>query len=148
MVCFEDYQADLQTGELRKNGTKIRLSGQPFQVLTLLLEKPGELITREELRTRLWADEVFVDFDHSLNAAVNKLREALCDSTSRVRFIETLPKRGYRFIGPVEVREVTTSHQAAAVSSQPNAPRPPEATRTPWPSLCTMHTRVAVTSPS
>jgi TolB-like protein/DNA-binding winged helix-turn-helix (wHTH) protein/Tfp pilus assembly protein PilF len=131
IVCFEDYQADLQTGELRKNGTKIRLSGQPFQVLTLLLEKPGELITREELRTRLWADEVFVDFDHSLNAAVNKLREALCDSTSEVRFIETLPKRGYRFIGPVEMRDVTPGHQAATISSEPNAPRPPEGPNRP-----------------
>ena len=100
-VRFGDYQADLQTGELRKNGAKIRLSGQPFQILALLLEQPGELITREELRARLWPDEVFVDFDHSLNAAVNKLREALCDSTSDARFIETLPKRGYRFIAPV-----------------------------------------------
>jgi len=100
-VRFGSYQADLQTGELRKNGAKIRLSGQPFQILALLLEQPGELITREELRARLWPDEVFVDFDHSLNAAVNKLREALSDSTSDARFIETLPKRGYRFIAPV-----------------------------------------------
>ena len=103
IVRFEDYQADLQTGELRKNGKKIRLSGQPFQILALLLEKPGELITREELRARLWPDEVFVDFDHSLNAAVNKLREALCDSSNEVRFIETLPKRGYRFIATLDL---------------------------------------------
>ena len=103
IVRFEDYQADLQTGELRKNGMKIRLSGQPFQILALLLEKPGELITREEIRAKLWPDEVFVDFDHSLNAAVNKLREALCDSTDDVHFIETLPKRGYRFIGPIKI---------------------------------------------
>src|SRR5262249_9442412 len=105
IVRFEDYQADLQTGELRKNGRRIRLSGQPFQVLAHLLEKPGELVTREELRARLWPDEVFVDFDHSLNAAVNKLREALCDSTEHARFIETLPKRGYRFIAQIEVRD-------------------------------------------
>jgi TolB-like protein/DNA-binding winged helix-turn-helix (wHTH) protein/Tfp pilus assembly protein PilF len=122
IVRFEDYQADLQTGELRKNGTKIRLSGQPFQILALLLEKPGELITREELRNRLWPDEVFVDFDHSLNAAVNKLREALCDSTNDVRFIETLPKRGYRFIGPIEVREGPAARQDAAISPEPAVP--------------------------
>jgi TolB-like protein/DNA-binding winged helix-turn-helix (wHTH) protein/Tfp pilus assembly protein PilF len=126
IVRFEDYQADLQTGELQKNGRKIRLSGQPFQILTFLLEKPGELITREELRARLWPDEVFVDFDHSLNAAVNKLREALCDSTNEVRFIETLPKRGYRFIGQVEVRDGPPASPAVAISSEPNAPHPPE----------------------
>jgi TolB-like protein/DNA-binding winged helix-turn-helix (wHTH) protein/Flp pilus assembly protein TadD len=121
-VRFEGYQVDLRTGELRKNGTKVRLSSQPFQILALLLEKPGELITREELRTTLWPDEVFVDFDHSLNAAVNKLREALCDSTNEVRFIETLPKRGYRFIGPVEMRDKPATEQAASVSSGPAPP--------------------------
>ena len=120
-VRFEGYQVDLQTGELRKNGTKVRLSGQPFQILALLLERPGELISREELRTKLWPDEVFVDFDHSLNAAVNKLREALCDSTNDVRFIETLPKRGYRFIGPIETRDKPASLQVALV---PLAPAP------------------------
>jgi TolB-like protein/DNA-binding winged helix-turn-helix (wHTH) protein/tetratricopeptide (TPR) repeat protein len=124
IVHFEDYQADLQTGELRKNGTKIRLSGQPFQILALLLEKPGELIAREELRAKLWPDEVFVDFDHSLNAAVNKLREALCDSTNKVRFIETLPKRGYRFVGRIEVRDGPAVQQAAALSPEPAAPPP------------------------
>jgi len=131
IVWFEDYQADLQTGELRKNGTKIRLSGQPFQILALLLEKAGELITREELRAKLWPDEVFVDFDHSLNAAVNKLREALCDSTSDARFIETLPKRGYRFIGPIDVRDVSAGRQSAAISSERSAPSPPEGLKRP-----------------
>jgi TolB-like protein/DNA-binding winged helix-turn-helix (wHTH) protein/tetratricopeptide (TPR) repeat protein len=125
IVRFEDYQADLQTGELRKNGKKIRLSGQPFQILVLLLEKPGELITREELRARLWPEEVFVDFDHSVNAAVNKLREALCDSTNDLRFIETLPKRGYRFIGQVEVWDGPAARQAVAISSEPNTPSAP-----------------------
>jgi DNA-binding winged helix-turn-helix (wHTH) protein len=123
-VRFEGYQVDLRTGELRKNGTKIRLSGQPFQILAFLLEKPGELITREELRARLWPDEVFVDFDHSLNAAVNKLREALCDSTSEARFVETLPKRGYRFIVPIEVQDEPAAHQSAAISSEPLLPDP------------------------
>ena len=121
-VRFEGYQVDLQTGELRKNGTKVRLSGQPFQILALLLERPGELISREELRTKLWPDEVFVDFDHSLNAAVNKLREALCDSTSDVRFIETLPKRGYRFIGPIETRDKPATLQVHVVSPGPAPP--------------------------
>ena len=123
-VRFEGYQVDLQTGELRKNGTKVRLSGQPFQILALLLERPGELISREELRTRLWPDEVFVDFDHSLNAAVNKLREALCDSTSDVRLIETLPKRGYRFIGPIETRNKPATLQVALVPPGPAPPAP------------------------
>ena len=118
IVRFEDYQADLQTGELRKNGMKIRLSGQPFQILALLLEKPGELITREEIRAKLWPDEVFVDFDHSLNAAVNKLREALCDSTNDLHFIETLPKRGYRFIGPIKA---VTDVAAPPTTSGPRA---------------------------
>ncbi len=123
-VRFEGYQVDLQTGELRKNGTKVRLSGQPFQILALLLERPGELISREELRTKLWPDEVFVDFDHSLNAAVNKLREALCDSTSDVRFIETLPKRGYRFIGPIEARDKPATLQVGSVPPGPAPPAP------------------------
>ena len=132
IVRFGDYQADLQTGELRKNGKKIRLSGQPFQILALLLEKPGELITREELRAKLWPDEVFVDFDHSVNAAVNKLREALCDSTNDLRFIETLPKRGYRFIGPVKARDVPAVHQVVATSPEPNASSPPEGLDRPY----------------
>jgi len=123
-VRFEGYQVDLQTGELRKNGTKVRLSGQSFQILALLLERPGELISREELRTKLWPDEVFVDFDHSLNAAVNKLREALCDSTSDMRFIETLPKRGYRFIGSIETRDKPATLQGALVPPGP-APTAP-----------------------
>ena len=122
IVRFGDYQADLQTGELRKNGRKLRLSGQPFQILAFLLEKPGELITREELRSRLWPDEVFVDFDHSLNAAVNKLRESLCDPKDDVRFIETLPKRGYRFIGRIEVGDQPPPHQAVAIPIEPTAP--------------------------
>jgi DNA-binding winged helix-turn-helix (wHTH) protein len=131
IVRFEDYQADLQTGELRKNGKRIRLSGQPFQVLAHLLEKSGELVTREELRARLWPDEVFVDFDHSLNAAVNKLREALCDSAERARFIETLPKRGYRFIAQIDVRDSSPPRQAVETSSEPAALFLPEEPKGP-----------------
>jgi DNA-binding winged helix-turn-helix (wHTH) protein len=92
----------VRSGELRKNGNKLKLQEQPFQVLAMLLERPGEVVTREELRQRLWPADTFVDFDHSLNTAINKLRDALGDSAANPRFIETLAKRGYRFIAPVQ----------------------------------------------
>ncbi|HVP51845.1 MAG TPA: winged helix-turn-helix domain-containing protein, partial [Terriglobales bacterium] len=101
IVRFDCYEADLASGQLYKRGVKVRLRDQSFQVLTSLLEHPGQVITREELRERLWRDEVFVDFDNSLNTAVARLREALCDSAEQPRFIETLPKRGYRFIADI-----------------------------------------------
>ena len=101
-ICFGPFEVDRATGELRKQGRRIRLQEQPFQVLTALLEKPGELVTREELRQRIWSDDTFVDFDHSLNKAINKVREVLGDSAANPRFVETLPRRGYRFIAPVE----------------------------------------------
>jgi Tol biopolymer transport system component/DNA-binding winged helix-turn-helix (wHTH) protein len=100
-VRFGPFEADLHTHELWKYGTKIRLVGQPFEVLAILLRKPGELVTREELRGRLWAGDTYVDFDHGLNAAVNKLRDALSDSADNPRYVETLPRRGYRFISRV-----------------------------------------------
>jgi Tol biopolymer transport system component/DNA-binding winged helix-turn-helix (wHTH) protein len=99
---FGQFTADLHTRELRKDSIKLRLVGQPFEILTVLLSRPGELVTREELRARLWPGDTFVDFDHGLNAAVNKLRETLCDSVEEPRYVETLPRRGYRFIGKVE----------------------------------------------
>jgi len=102
LVRFGSYMVDLRTGELRKNGLKVRLSGQAFQILAILLEHPGELVTREELQKRVWPADTFVDFDGSLNAAINRVREALGDSAENPRFVETLPRRGYRFIGPVE----------------------------------------------
>ncbi len=98
-VRFDKYEVDLQTGSLRKRGMKVMLREQPFAVLALLLEHPGQLVTREELRRRLWPEDVFVDFDNLLNTAVARLRVALGDSAEHPRFIETLPKRGYRFIG-------------------------------------------------
>jgi TolB-like protein len=101
IVRFDCFEADLAVGQLRKHGVRIHLRDQPFQVLASLLKHPGHLVTREELRRRLWGDEVFVDFDNSLNIAVARLRTALGDSATRPSFIETLPKRGYRFIGPV-----------------------------------------------
>jgi DNA-binding winged helix-turn-helix (wHTH) protein/tetratricopeptide (TPR) repeat protein len=102
VVRFASFEVDLRSGELRKRGVLVRLPAQPFQVLTILLERPGELISREDLRARLWPADTFVDFDRGLNKAVNRLREALGDSAESPRFIETLPKRGYRFIAPVE----------------------------------------------
>jgi Tol biopolymer transport system component/DNA-binding winged helix-turn-helix (wHTH) protein len=96
------YEANLRSGELRKNGLKLKLSGQPFQVLALLLERSGDVVTREEIQQRLWPADTFVDFDHSLNTAINRIREALGDSADSPRFVETLPRRGYRFIAPVE----------------------------------------------
>lgn len=102
VIRFGTYEVDLRSGELRKNGLKVRLTGQPFQILTILLERPGELVPREELQKRLWPGDTFVDFDSGLNAAVNRVREALGDSAENPRFVETLPKRGYRFIGQVE----------------------------------------------
>src|SRR5262252_9376796 len=101
LVRFATFEADLASGELRRNGLKLRLSGQPFQVLAMLLERPGDVITREELQKRLWPD-TFVDFDHNLNAAINRIREVLGDSAENPRFIQTIPKRGYRFIASVE----------------------------------------------
>lgn len=101
LLRFSSFELDLRAGELRKHGFKIKLQDQPFQILALLLEKPGEVVTREQLRDRLWPADTFVDFDHSLNSAVKKLRQALNDDPDVPRFIETLPRRGYRFIAPV-----------------------------------------------
>jgi DNA-binding winged helix-turn-helix (wHTH) protein len=98
---FGVFELDGSAGELRKNGVKLRLQGQPFQVLVLLIERAGEVVTREELQQKLWAADTFVDFDHSLNTAINKVREALGDSASSPRYLETLPRRGYRFIAPL-----------------------------------------------
>src|SRR5580704_8257197 len=101
LVRFGAFEADVQTGELRKDGVKLRFSGQPFQVLAILLESPGEVVTREELQKRLWPD-TFVDVERNLNTAVNKIREVLGDSAETPRFVETLHRRGYRFIGELE----------------------------------------------
>src|SRR5215475_9878618 len=100
---FGPFQVDLHTRELWKHGTRLKLSGQPFEILSILLANAGGLVTREELRTKLWPSDTFVDFDHSLNAAINKLRDSLSDSVDSPRYIETLPRRGYRFIAVVEL---------------------------------------------
>ena len=101
LVRFGAFEADLYSGELRKFGARLKLQDRPFQILAILLEQPGQTVTREQLQSRLWPADTFVDFEHGLNTAVNKLRQALSDDPDNPRFIETLPKRGYRFIAPV-----------------------------------------------
>src|ERR1700688_3889877 len=126
---FGLYELDASTGELRKDGkARPRLQGQPLEVLLELLNRPGELVTREEFRQRLWPADTFVDYDHSLNTAVNKVREALNDSAENPRFIQTIPRRGYRFIAAIEtIGDGATSRLQTANLEPPAAPAdPPE----------------------
>lgn len=102
VVRFGVFEVDAEARELRKNGLKMRLSEQPFKVLTMLLAEPGEVVLREEIRWQLWSGETFVDYNHGINAAVKKLRRALGDSAEAPRYVETVPRRGYRLIVPVE----------------------------------------------
>jgi DNA-binding winged helix-turn-helix (wHTH) protein len=102
---FGIFELDEASGELRKQGRRLRLQAQPCQVLLMVLERAGEIVSRDEVRRRLWPEGTYVDFDHSLNTAVNKLRETLSDPASNPRFIETIPRRGYRFLAPVQVLE-------------------------------------------
>src|SRR5436305_281769 len=101
-IRFGIFEVDPQAGELRRQGLKVKLQDQPFQVLMMLLECPGEVVTRETLQKKLWPTDTFVDFERGLNRTINKLREALVDEADNPRFIETLPRRGYRFLAPVE----------------------------------------------
>ena len=117
VVRFSAYEVRLRAGELYRAGRKIRLQVQPFLVLAMLLEHPGEVVAREELQKRLWPADTFVDFDHSLNTAIKKLRQALSDDKKKPRFIETLPKRGYRFIGTVEPSEGVPSPAFPSVTT-------------------------------
>src|SRR5579864_9281940 len=102
VIRFGNFEVDTQAGELRRNGLKLKLSGQPFDVLLALVEKSGQVVTREELHDKLWSQDTFVDFEHGLNKAINKVREALGDDADNPRFVETLPRRGYRFVAPVQ----------------------------------------------
>src|SRR5438105_9881302 len=102
---FGVFDLDLRAGELRKHGLRVRLQEQPFQVLAMLVEHPGEIVTREEVQKRIWPADTFVDFDHGLNKAINKIREALGDSAQSPRFVETVARRGYRFIVEVKVAD-------------------------------------------
>ena len=102
VVRFGVFELDVRAGELRKSGVRLNLLDQPCQLLTALLERPNQLVTREELRQRLWSSDTFVDFEHGLNAVVKRLRDVLGDSADTPRFVETMPRRGYRFIAPVD----------------------------------------------
>src|SRR6516164_8511673 len=106
-LCFGPFELDLRRGELRKEGRRIRLQEQPFQILRMLLESPGEVVSREEIRKRLWPDDTVVEFDHSINAAVKRLRDVLRDSADKPRYIETVARRGYRFIAEVGAADRT-----------------------------------------
>ncbi len=117
VVRFGPFLVDLGTGQLSRHGVRIRLQGQPIQILGILLERPGELVTREELRARVWGAETFVDFEHGLNAAINKLRTALSDSADHPSYIETIPRHGYRFVGSIEPGD--PAHGAAPASAVP-----------------------------
>jgi Tol biopolymer transport system component/DNA-binding winged helix-turn-helix (wHTH) protein len=136
-VRFGPFQLETQYGELRKGGIRLKLQGQPIEILEMLLAKPGELVTREDIQQRLWPADTFVDFDHSLNTAVKKLRQALGDEADAPRYIETLPKRGYRFIGQVETeapQESRPAHLGAVVAPLGAAanPRTPRTSRQHW----------------
>lgn len=122
---FATYEADPATGELRKGGVRLRLQEQPFRVLILLLERPGELVTREEIRQKLWPADTFVDFDHGLNTVINRLRETLGDSASNPRFIETLARRGYRFLAPVEAAGGASAGLQRPSPQEPSPATPP-----------------------
>ena len=110
IVRFGTFEVDLEGGELRRSGLKIRLQEQPFRMLALLLEHPGKVVTREELRSTLWPADTFVDFDQSLGTAVSKVRQALGDSADNPSYVETVPRRGYRFVAQVERVGEAASH--------------------------------------
>ena len=114
---FGNFEVDLRTGELRKSGVKLKFGGQPFQVLTVLLEHAGDVVTREELQKRLWPD-TFVDFERGINFSINQIRAALGDDAAQPRFIETIPRRGYRFIAAVEP-EFSQAEAAVPTSESP-----------------------------
>src|ERR1700760_59891 len=113
---FGVFEADSTTGELRRKGVRIKLHSQPFQVLVMFLERPNELLTREEISRELWPDGTFVDFEHGVNSAINRIREALGDTASNPRFVETLARRGYRFVAPVE--KITTTEETAVARTE------------------------------
>jgi Tol biopolymer transport system component/DNA-binding winged helix-turn-helix (wHTH) protein len=126
ILRFGVFEVHLAAGELRKSGSRVKLQEQPFQVLVTLLKRPGEIVTREELKEKLWAGDTFVDFDHSLSTAVNKIREVLGDSATNPRFIETVPRKGYRFIGGAGMAQGGAAELAA------EAPKAPVASRRRW----------------
>jgi len=127
ILRFDTFELNLRAGELRKRGKKLRLQGQPLQVLAILLQSAGELVTREDLQSQIWPADTFVDFNHSLHNAIGRIREALGDSAESPRYIETLPRRGYRFIAAVE--EVASPKPAVGIASERNEAIAPVVTR-------------------
>src|SRR5580692_9657343 len=115
-IRFGAFEADLPSGEVRKSGSRIKLQDQPFKVLQILLEHPGDLVTREELQSRIWPEDSFGDFDHAVNVAVGKLRAALGDSAENPSFIETVPRRGYRFVARLDEDSMDMHPQLPAIS--------------------------------
>ena len=146
IVRFGVFELDLSAGDLRKNGAKLRLQEQPFQVLALLLDRAGEVVSREDLRQKLWPADTFVDFDHSLNTAVNKLRELLGDSASSPRYIETLARRGYRFIAPVQ-NAATGKIENGHVGTAPGCPASEARLQSPQDSPNPLHPELEVPIP-
>jgi cholera toxin transcriptional activator len=124
---FGVFEADAATGELRRQGMRVKLNAQPFQVLLMLLEQPGQLLTRDEISRVLWPEGTFVDYEHGVNSAVNRIREALGDTAGSPRFVETLARRGYRFLAPVERIDSGDAAQPALNVSQAAAPSDPAA---------------------
>ena len=119
LIRFGVFELDVRSGELRRSGARLSLQQQPLQLLAVFLERPGKLVTREELRKRLWPDDTFVDFEHGLNAAVKRLRDTLGDSADSPRFVETVPRRGYRFIAPTSVAGADTSRAGSETATRP-----------------------------
>jgi Tol biopolymer transport system component/DNA-binding winged helix-turn-helix (wHTH) protein len=149
VVRFGAYEADLLSGELRKSGIRLKIQDRPFQILAILLEQPGLVVTREQLQKRLWPEDTFVDFEHGLNTAINKLRDALSDEADNPRFIETLPKRGYRFIAPVSASAGPRAHLHVALASAPTpfpvpaiSPAESSTSSTPAPSAASAKSRL------
>src|SRR3954470_23177127 len=124
-IRFGVFEVDLRAGELRKKGIRIKLQEQPFLLLVTLLNQPGQIISREELRRALWPDGTFIDFDHGLGSAINRLREALGDSASSPRFVETVPRRGFRFIAPIETVKDDTLAEGEIDGAQETATEDP-----------------------
>ena len=146
LLHFGTFEIDLRTGELRKSGLLISLPPQAFRILALLASRPGELVTREEIQRQIWDGETFVDFDQGLNFGINKIRTVLGDKAETPRYVETLPRRGYRFIAPVHVSDVNGSSPTIAVVDEISKPRLEEIRHAPIGRRVAMYVAVLATA--